>query len=485
MFRTSITSTPLTNDAANAYFNNRIFGNTWNRDITFLATLRALLDTRMSEDDVVELYFTTSSYSQRDLVNASERSAINAVGCIRDNTVSVHSFCNGTPDINTAWMDFVEKNFERLRPGWHRLEKVTMFFRKAFKVLCYINPETRNVSIFVDNLDTTHMHYLQCGIFSFMPWYFNQEAGVSELEMDLIKSLRNKTPDKYQECIAKIAERYDFKTARIRQLLAGFETRYERVQLDDIRYRLQSTINSINEMNDRISSYLRQQRDYEVELLGYETKIAQSQGEDSEIMEYFLCNKHLNLESVDDTRMKFVVTDYVSYFDEEIIRRVLDNPTSFIYRTDGRDHGNIISHDDMKLLMEAIFIDETLKMRFCAAYQFELGGNVQALSNYNYPAECREYMPNPHIDRYRCMGNYGKIINERLRDHDYIGAIEQCIASCKSLNFGDSPVMSDFMNRMYGLGGYGAVKCIELPDGKIVTPKDAIKYLKEASAANG
>ena len=360
-----------------------------------------------------------------------------------------------------------------------------MFFRKAFKVLCYINPETRNVSIFVDNLDTTHMHYLQCGIFSFMPWYFNQEAGVSELEMDLIKSLRNKTPDKYQECIAKIAERYDFKTARIRQLLAGFETRYERVQLDDIRYRLQSTINSINEMNERISSYLRQQRDYEVALLGYETKIAQSQGEDSEIMEYFLCNKHLNLESVDDTRMKFVVTDYVSYFDEEIIRRVLDNPTSFIYRTDGRDHGNIISHDDMKLLMEAIFIDETLKMRFCAAYQFELGGNVQALSNYNYPAECREYMPNPHIDRYRCMGNYGKIINERLRDHDYIGAIEQCIASCKSLNFGDSPVMSDFMNRMYGLGGYGAVKCIELPDGKIVTPKDAIKYLKEASAANG
>lgn len=483
MFKTAITSTPLTSDAANAYFEEKVFGNTWMRDTTFLATLRALLDPRMKENETVELRFTSSSYSVRDLNNAGERSAIGAVGNSSDNTISVHSFNAAMPDTNTAWMDFVEKNFERLRPGWHRLEKVTTFFRKVFRVLCYINPEVRNVSIFVDNLDISRMHYLQCGIFSFMPWYFDQEAGVSELEMDLIKSLRNKTPDRYQECLAKIAERYDFKTARIRQLLAGFETRYERVQCDDLRYRLQTTINSINELNERISSYLRQQRDYELALLGYETKIAQSEGEDSEIMEYFLCNKHLMLENVDDSNMKFIVTDYVSYFDEEAVRRVLDNPTSYIYRTDGRDRGNIIPHDDMKLLFEAIFIDESIKMRFCAAYQFQLAGNVSALRNYRYPSECSTYTPNPHIDRFGCMGDNGKIINERLRDHDYVGAIEQCIASCKSLNFCDSPVMSEFMNRIYGIGGY-TMKCIELPDGKIVTPKEAINYLKEA-AANG
>ena len=65
--------------------------------------------------------------------------------------------------------------------------------------------------------------------------------------------------------------------------------------------------------------------------------------------------------------------------------------------------------------------------------------------------------------------------------NDYIGAIEQCSASCKSLNFNDSPVMQEFMRRMYGISDYQDninTRCIELPDGTVVTPVDAINWLK-------
>jgi len=484
LFRTPITSTPLTTDAANAYFDGRIFGNNWNRDISFVATLRALLDKRLGAEDHVYLHFGSSSYDASQLRCNNDRACINAITDEEEDTIYVHNF-NGTPENNEAWFNFVEANIERHCPGWHRLEKATMFYRKVFKVLCYINPEKHNVMLFADSLDTSRMHYLQCGIFAFMPWYFDQKDAVDELEMELVKSLRAKTPDKYLDCLAKIAAQYDFKTARVRQLLAGFETRYERAQCEDLRYRIESSINSINDLNDRISSYLRQKKDYEIQLLGYETKIAQSEGQDSEIMEYFLCNKNIILEDVDDARMQFVVCDYVSFFDDEMLRRVLDNPTSYIYRVDGRDRGNIIPADDMKMLMKAIFLDETIKMRFCAAYEFNLAGGVHAISSYSYPDECRDYTPNTHIDRFHCMGGYEKIINERLRDHDYIGAISQCIASCKSLNFGDSPVMNEFMRRMYEISDRNVnIRCIELPDGSVVKPKDAIKYLKEA-AANG
>ena len=53
-------------------------------------------------------------------------------------------------------------------------------------------------------------------------------------------------------------------------------------------------------------------------------------------------------------------------------------------------------------------------------------------------------------------------------------------ASCKSLNFGDSPVMSEFMRQMYGLTDTTLTnnRCIELPNGRVVTPKEAIEYLK-------
>ena len=53
--------------------------------------------------------------------------------------------------------------------------------------------------------------------------------------------------------------------------------------------------------------------------------------------------------------------------------------------------------------------------------------------------------------------------------------------SCKSLNFNDSPVMQEFMRRMYGISDYQDsinTRCIELPDGTVVTPVDAINWLK-------
>ena len=90
-------------------------------------------------------------------------------------------------------------------------------------------------------------------------------------------------------------------------------------------------------------------------------------------------------------------------------------------------------------------------------------------------------MPNTHIDRFSCMGSYQNTINRMLKENDYISAIEQCVASCKSLNFADSTVMSEFMCRMYGLQGHTNVnnRCLELPNGQIVTPKEAADWLRE------
>ena len=85
-------------------------------------------------------------------------------------------------------------------------------------------------------------------------------------------------------------------------------------------------------------------------------------------------------------------------------------------------------------------------------------------------------MPNPHINRYSCLGNYVRTINELLKDRNYIGAIEQCSASAKSLNFGDSTVMHEFMRFMYSSGNR---TFIELSDGTTVSPINAIKWLKE------
>lgn len=485
MFRDRVSNTPMTSQAANEYFANKIVGQDWNSDDTFLATLRALLAHRLAEEDTLTLVFTKSGYSADQLESLSAGHAVKAIcdGFIDNfSTMHIHNFYSSDDESNSAWMKAMETQFCSQYEGWHCVDKATVFFRKVFHILCFINPEKKSVVIFTDNMDTRRMHYLQCGIPAFLPWYLDPQNGVTELEMELIKSLREKEKTKYLDCLAKIAEQYDFQTARIRKLLRDFETSYERTRCDQMKNELSSIIRNLNSLDAQIAEYLQRKADTETTLLGLELKISQA-GEDSEIMDYFLTNRHLILKDVRGSSMEFVVRAPLDYFDEDMARRYINNDGSYFYEYITRT--GVFTRENIKMLMSEIFLTQRLKVQFCTAYRFKLEGSVESLADYGgYDQECREYMPNPHIDRYNCMGNYKRIINERLREHDYIGALEQCIASCKSLNIGDSPVMHEFVSRFCEQSGRGKnIRCIVMPDGRIMTPREAIDWLNDEKAA--
>lgn len=483
MFKTIINQTPLVNDTANDFFCNKIEGEYFNHDVTFVSTLRALVAPRMQKEDRLRVEFSNTSYTAEQIGNISDISVMKTIVppvlSSKTGSIYIHSFTSSAQADNYAMIELFKRSFSKTYKGWSILEKVTTFFRKQFYVLCFINPKLKSVAIFADRLDVRYMHYLQCAIFAFLPWYFNPDDGVSELEMALIESLREKTSDKYEEITMKIAEKYDFRAMRIKQMLSGFETRSEKIECDRIRNNISNTLRAIKDYNHRIGVYLEDKHNLEVRLLGLEAKIAQS-SEESEIMEYFMCNKKLDLVEVTDSRMTFIVKDYLTYFDEDMAKSMINNSGSYVYVLNGRACNNIIPEQEMKKLMTAIFIEEKLRIKFCSAYSFDLNGNVNAESDYDFGRNGKDHMPNPHINKYSCLGNYSRVINELLVDRNYIGAIEQCAASCKSLNFGDSAVMQVFMEEMYGIRNYTESNTfIELPEGTMVSPKDAIKWLNE------
>lgn len=480
MFRTAITTSPLVTDAAQSFFHN-INGSSYSGDISFLTTLRALVFPRMAEDDYLRVSFDGSSYSVGDVAGNPSRAVVKAI-CSdsvtsRDNYIYIHSFRNHQDD-NYACLELMKRDFCKVYPGWHRLEKVTEFYKKQFLTMCFINPEKKSVIIFVDNFDIRKMHYLQCSIFAFLPWYFDPEKGVSEIEMELITSLREKTPDKYNDVIERIASQYDFRTARIRQLLSGFETRFEKIECQNIKRQLDGERDSLRYLNQQIGEHLRLKHDLEIKLLGLESKVS-STTDDSEIMEYFLCNDKLVLLEVTDNTMLFGVKTYIEYFEEDMAKAAINNKNSYLYRPDSEDGDRYIPAESIEKLMKSIFIDQTLKIKVCAAYEFRLDGNVDARQYFSFNHEFKDCMPNPHIDGYQCMGNYSRTINELLANRNYIAALEQCIASAKSLNFGDSTVMHLFARAIYHIDCDYNNRCIELPDGRIVDPKEAIAWLEE------
>lgn len=475
MFKANITQTPFTTDAANAYFQN-ITGSAYGYDISFLATLRALLAPRMGEGDRINLVFGASDYNAGNLRGVSEERAVGAIcGNYRlslRGQLIIHSL-KSNQEGNAVCFKAIENKFTSVYEGYHRQEKLKAFYRKSFNLDCYINPDLKSTIVFVENLDVKKMHYLQVTILAMMPWYLDPEAGLSEEEMALLYSMRETSPDKYNQCLAQMVEKYDFRSARIRQMLEGFESRFEKMECEKVRREIQSFDAKITELNNSIGDYLRHRNDSCIRLLGLETKIAE--GGESEIMEYFLCNRHLVLEQVTNTDMYFAVKDYLEYFDSDMAERIIGNRNSFAYYY-GLSHRGEAGAAKAEKLMREIFVSDNprLKIRFCAAYRFALNGSVEAIRGHEFGFEFDGYMPNTHINNYRCLGNYQQTINEMLRRRNYIAAVEQCIASCKSLNWGDSTVMDSFMNNFWG-----GAKCIELPDGSVVKAEQAVQWLEE------
>lgn len=478
MFKTMISHTPITSDAANNFFQN-IGGDAYRGDISFIATMRALLAPRIGDEEEITIQFTNSNYRVENLNGASARD------CVHTFTSSayigssgyfiIHNF-NGPHDGNLASMKAVEEGFTEMYRSYRRLGKITEFFKKSFPVICFVNQDSKSVVMFVENLDYKRLHYLQIGILPAMPWYFNPAEGLSDIEMELIQSLKEQTSEKYEACIREIASKYDFRAARIRKMLSGFENRYTKSERNRVQAEIAEIDREIGRLNESIGEYYKSRSRQCAHLFGLEEKLARGD-ENSEIMEYFLCNKKLYLESVSGSEVYFCVADYLSYFDKEMVERVLNNRSSYIYTT---ARGSI-HQDDMARLIQAIFIDETLHIKFCAAYQFNLAGNVRAQGNHGFPDEFVHFMPNTHINRYMCMGGYERTINSLLKNKDYVGAFEQCIASCKSLNWGDYTVMNRFMVSLYNDEG----SWIELPDGRYVKPSAAVKWLNEQEEASG
>lgn len=133
MFKTSISSTPFTTEAANSYFTN-ITGGAFGNDCSFLATLRALVAPRIKEGESVNLVFGSSDYTADTIRSVPADRAVMAICNNYDiNTtgqVIIHSL-RADSDSNLTNMKIIVDKFVSVFEGYHRLEKFAEFYRKS------------------------------------------------------------------------------------------------------------------------------------------------------------------------------------------------------------------------------------------------------------------------------------------------------------------------------------------------------------------
>ena len=485
MFKQAV-STPLNSTASNTYYAN-ILGSGGMFDGSMVSTVRALVSPRIGSDSIT-VYWDNYHFSQERIGRYGElfpNELFPGDGDIT-NALNIVNFNSIVPADNAAAMSAIENYFGNIHPDYPRVEKVTVYYKKQLNVLCYVCPERKTAVVFTDNINIRQYHYLQCAIPAFLPWYFTKEQGISDAELELINSLRENKADHYLACIQRFVDNTNIYENYVRRSLESFETVFEQSEKQRVENDITALRRDIESYNQRIAEKNVQIRRQQLYLFGLENALKEDSS--SELADYLLANKKVEFIGTYGTSLRVYIEDRLVNFDEEQARTLVDNPRSFVYFPRNQDVSHIIPPEDMKRLFTAVFIDRSLYIRCGAAIQINLNEVPSAVGNYAHPysfdySSKTTATPNPHLWWHNCFGGYQNPIMELANKRDYLGAVEQAIASVKSLHLMEGATVAPFMNTLYI--GDRPNRCIELPDGSVVTPKEAIAFLKKEEQENG
>lgn len=479
MFKEVVTCTAFHNVYADQCFENTVIGDDWVGDSSFLSSLRALVGDKLNEDEHIRVYTTDRRLNEYDVERLGNVGVLSrySPSTAQEEAILICNF-SCSESTNDRILDIFEEGFCGANQGYELLYKVTEFFKKSLRILCFVNYERKSVCLYTAGLGTKTFHYIQCGIPAYFPWYFDPKDGLPPEKMAVIESLRQSNKEVYLEALRAAAEKYNFREKAVRKMLDGFASVADRREIESVKTSLEDIASKINRCQFEINQLLKSRHDFEIRYLGLANKLEEGR-DDSDVVDFFVSNKNLMLLESNDSTVRFVTSGYVTYFDQEMAQKMIDNSSSYVYLY----ASNKLPAEDIKMLMKAIFIENKIKLKFCQVYTLTHNGGLIPEKGVDYMLlgfdDC---MPNPHTDRYGCMGDYASIISQMISEGvDIIGIVQQCMASCVSLNFGDCTVMEEFMRRLAGRSQVNS-KCIELPDGRIVAAKAAIEYLKEVTS---
>lgn len=429
-----------------------ITGEMYRSDNTFLTTLRILLSNRIPDGESVSLEFKSSF----------DPGAINQ----NNGAFVVYSVCP---------TDIIE-SFASI-DGFERVQKVSDFYRASFRAECFIDESTKRVCLFVEDLNIRMMHFVQTGIFAMLPWYFPREKGALPDELALIKSLQKDKPFEYISCVGKFKKGLDVRELMIKSEVSGYEKRAVDDKISRQEERISRYRSDIQSLQDRMTDTIRSMNNAIDILHGLEYR--KSTGEDNdELTSFFLSNKKLYPCNVGDSGIIYGVRGRLSYYDMDLAKKMVTNTSTYLYNNVPAD-----CIKEARRLFELIFLENKIAVKIAAGFRVNtedccispISGFVREdVKDTDFKDDFADYIPNYHIDEYSCLGNNKTIINELMNDGNTMMAIAQSIAASESLNLTDSTVIKYFVNEFIDT----ARKCLILPNGDNVTPKQAMAWIK-------
>ena len=454
-------------------------------DYTMQATLRAILSRRLPEGVVFNAKAFSLVLSDEGIenpipdLNALAALATNGEGYSIDDlrNILLVAYVENLDDDNVQKLvDNVKTKVLEI-PGWTIHEKQHNYLNQYMKIVAVLNAE-HNVAIIVTKRPTIDHWHLMC---SMIPAYLSQlfkEIPLEPAEKEMLHALTMHGSQTWISKMALLEDFYDIRAKKIEQLVGDFERREREAQMNVIDNEIQNIINQMEQNLRQYRELCSRKDDANIRRNGLRYSIEHTE-DNNELVKFFIANKSLDVQSVEGTRITFVVrTKYENFGNEgeDVYETCRDNTRFWEENAPRSSESPFRTVEARKKFLDALIIDRKFKMLLCGVYTVDVTGHVRTHSGYDFPSNCADYMRNYHLDYHSCMGGYEPVIRGYLQRGDTMGAISACITSVQCINVGETgATFNPFMKQVWGT----SQKCIELPDGTRVSPAKALEWLNE------
>lgn len=304
-----------------------------------------------------------------------------------------------------------------------------------------------------------------------LPWLFKDHPLTSD-ELAYLRALS--TPVTDSESLARMEEALYNKTdlpSRVvdKAIESLFKGTIDRRKVE-LKRRIESLYRDLKETRARISEIFTNITTINCELTGLDSKDESTFI--TELKDYLHTQKGISV-GTDDGSLFLTITTSLSNYDP-------DDVETFIFNSDlpYQDLTGEEEHD-VRILFRAVFIDHIFKIKLAATYKLDYNCHVTAMAG-EIDMNVVQAVPNPHINRHSCIGNYEPMLEDAEDRRDFLSAIAICQQSASSMNLVET-ISTRYFFDDFATAYHTDIPVILTAAGESITPKQAIEQLKAAN----
>lgn len=280
------------------------------------------------------------------------------------------------------------------------------------------------ISVYYDFAKGRFAHILGC-LPRLFPALFQGELAPTQDELILLKGFYSGSLSSApcRRAIRNILDTLHIKDKLVEKAVAAITTKAYEAKMNSLCETIQQLNQRIEEARKTISDCLKNIDKTNARIAWLCTN---KQDTVQKEMVDFIRSNDIEIEESTGKGMRFVVYTTLCTYDETLVPNYLLNSDrvtgSITYR---------YSPEQVREFLKQLLLDRKFQLKLKAMYTL----NADCYTSAEFASDVGDdYIYNPHISQYACLGGYARDLEEAQRQHDYVASLAICQQSAGSVN---------------------------------------------------